>query len=71
MTETGSVAVTSAPSDADVYADGALIGNCPATLKLTPGKHAIKVSKNGYKDWTREITVEGGSSVSLSANLER
>jgi len=70
-TTTGSIAVTSEPNGADVYADGAFVGNCPATLKLSPGKHSVKVSKSGYKDWNRDITVEGGSSVNLTASLEK
>lgn len=68
-TVTGSIAVTSEPNGSEVYADGAFVGNCPATLKLSPGKHSIKVSKTGYKDWNRDITVEGGSSVNLAASL--
>ena len=70
-TETGSIAVTSTPDGADVYADEAFIGNCPATLKLGPGKHSIRVSMNGYKDWSRDVTVQGGSSVNLTASLEK
>lgn len=69
-TETGTIAVTSVPDGADVYSDGAFIGNCPATLKLSPGAHSVRVSKAGYKDWSRDISVQGGSSVSLTANLD-
>jgi hypothetical protein len=70
-TATGSIAVTSEPNGSEVYADGAFVGNCPATLKLSPGKHSIKVSKTGYKDWNRDITVQSGSSVNLTATLEQ
>jgi hypothetical protein len=71
QTGTGTVAVTSMPDGADVYADGAFVGNCPATLKLGTGKHLVRVSMTGYKDWSREITVQGGSEVKLTANLEK
>jgi len=49
--------------------DGDFIGNTPATLKLSPGKHVIRVALTGYKDWSREITTLAGSEVHLTANL--
>jgi hypothetical protein len=68
---TGTVAVTSVPDGADVNSDGSFVGNTPAMLKLSVGKHIVRVSKNGYKDWSREITVQDGSEVRLNANLEK
>lgn len=68
---TGTVSVKSTPDGADVFADGYFMGNTPSNLQLTPGKHSINVSKAGYKDWTREITVTAGSSVALNASLEK
>ena len=65
------VNVSSNPTGADVLVDGAFIGNCPAVLKLTPGKHTVGLKLSGYKDWSREITVESGSEVQLTANLEK
>jgi hypothetical protein len=54
-----------------VQVDGEFVGNCPAALKLAPGKHSVTVKLSGYKDWSREITVQSGSEVQLSANLEK
>jgi hypothetical protein len=71
QTDTGTVAVTSVPDGADVYADGAFVGNCPATLKLGAGKHSVRVSVPGYKDWSKDMTVQAGSEVRLSAILEK
>lgn len=68
---TGAVSVKSTPDGADVFADGYFMGNTPSSLQLTPGKHSINVTKAGYKDWTREITVTAGSSVALNASLEK
>jgi hypothetical protein len=67
----GAVNVSSNPADADVSLDGNFIGNSPASLKLSPGKHTITVKMSGWKDWTREITVQAGSEVQLTATLER
>lgn len=66
----GSVSVSSNPTGADVSVDGDFVGNSPATLKLTPGKHTIGVKMSGYKDWLREISIQPSSEVTLSANLE-
>ena len=65
------IALVSTPVGADVNVDNAFIGNAPATLKLKPGKHTIKVVMAGYKDWLREITVMQGSQVNLTATLEK
>jgi hypothetical protein len=67
--EKGTVTVNSTPSGADVYADGAFVGNAPAVLKLSEGKHTIKVSMSGFADWSRDISVLGGSDVGLTATL--
>jgi hypothetical protein len=69
--DTGTVAVTSVPDGADVYADGAFVGNCPASLKLSAGKHTVRVSMTGYKDWSKDMTVQVGSEVRLTAILEK
>lgn len=69
--DSGTVAVNSVPEGAEVFADDAFVGNCPATLKLSPGKHSVRVSTTGYKDWNREITVQAGSDVKLTAALEK
>ena len=69
--EKGRISLTSVPEGADVYVDDALVGNAPATLKLSAGKHTVKVSQQGYKTWTKEITVFGDSETNLKASLEK
>jgi hypothetical protein len=66
----GSINVTSTPTGADVLLDGDFVGNSPAMLKLAPGKHTVTVRQTGFKDWSREITVQAGSELQLSAVLE-
>lgn len=65
------IALVSTPAGADVNVDDAFVGSTPATLKLKPGKHTIKVSLAGYKDWARDMTVLSGSQVSLTATMEK
>jgi hypothetical protein len=67
----GTVIVSSVPDGADIYVDASLVGGVPATLKLAPGKHTIRVALSGYKDWSRELTVMGSSEVKLTATLEK
>ena len=65
----GSVTVNSAPDGADVYVDDNFVGNTPAVLKLSPGKHTVKVSQDGYRAWTKDISVFADSEVNLKAAL--
>jgi PEGA domain len=67
----GTLVVHSTPDGAEVYVDGAFIGNAPATLKLAPGQHTIRVTQSGFKDWSRDISVQAGSEAHLSASLDK
>lgn len=67
----GSIAVQSTPDGAEIYVDNAFIGNTPATLKLSAGQHTIKAVLAGYKDWSRDITVQGDSDAHLTATMEK
>jgi PEGA domain-containing protein len=70
-TDKGKVMLTSVPDGAEVYVDDDLVGNAPATLKLPAGKHTVKVSQQGYKPWTKQVTVYAGSETNLKASLEK
>lgn len=67
----GSIVVSSTPDAAEVYVDGAFVGNATETLKLPAGKHTIKVTLAGYKDWTKDLTVLANSELKLNAALEK
>jgi hypothetical protein len=68
---TGIVRVSSVPDGADVYVDGSFVGNAPAQLKLTVGKHKVAVKAEGLEDWSREIEVPAGSELNLKATLNK
>jgi len=70
-TAKGAINVSSNPTGADVTVDGDFVGNSPAALKLAAGKHTITVKLSGFKEWSREVTVQAGSEVQLTANLEK
>jgi hypothetical protein len=67
----GTINLSSNPSGADVMVDDQFVGNSPANLKLAPGKHTVTVKLLGFKIWSREINIESGSEVQLTANLEK
>ncbi len=67
----GTVSLTTNPDGAEVYVDDQFYGNSPATLRLKPGKHTIRVKASGYKDWSREISTDVGAEARLTAVLER
>jgi hypothetical protein len=67
----GSFELQSNPPSAEVFVDGSFIGNTPATLKLKPGQHTVRVALDGYKDWSRDLTVQEGSDAHLQANLQK
>jgi hypothetical protein len=63
------VALTSSPAGADVEVDGNFVGNTPSTITLTPGDHALKITKKDYKTWERQLKATGGT-ISINAELE-
>ncbi len=65
-----SVTVDSTPSGADVEIDGAFAGNTPSTVSVAPGSHQIAVKKKGFTNWTRTLSVTGGT-IHLNAELEQ
>ncbi len=69
-TSTGSIAVTSSPSGAEVYIDNAYRGITPLTVDgIAAGTHAVRVALAGYSDWSTSVQVGAGSTASASASL--
>jgi len=69
--ENGKCTLQSTPDGGDITVDGSFAGNAPSTLSLNAGKHTITVSMKGYKTWTKEITINAGSEITLKATLEQ
>ena len=66
----GTVTIISDPDSAEIFVDDKFLGNAPATLKLSPGSHAIVLKFPGHADWRRTLEVMRSSKVSLKAALE-
>jgi hypothetical protein len=72
VVQTGSISILSNPSSANVYLDGTSKGITPITLKNIPvGSHTIKLTKSGYADHSKTITVSSGQTTSLSNDLSK
>jgi hypothetical protein len=67
----GKLQIESVPTGADIEVDGSFVGNTPSDVQVTEGEHTVSVKKTGFKDWERKLKVSGGSSVHLSAELEK
>ncbi len=66
----GAVFVSSTPSGASVYLDGAEIGVSPVKkANVSSGLHKIRVKKAGYRTYEKEITVYPNKTKTLAAVL--
>ena len=65
------IQLESDPTGADIELDGSFVGNTPSDVQVPEGDHTITVKKTGFKDWERKMKVNAGSSIRLSAALEK
>jgi hypothetical protein len=66
----GKVSISSQPSGAIVYVDNLVKGKTPCLIEdVIAGKHTISVEMQGYSPWSKEVYVNGGSTITLSATL--
>ncbi|MDO5845574.1 MAG: PEGA domain-containing protein [Methanocorpusculum sp.] len=65
----GYLSVSSNPSYADVYINGAYMGETPTTLTLSAGSYSVEVKKSGYTSYTTTTYVDSGSTASVYAAL--
>ncbi|HQD26136.1 MAG TPA: PEGA domain-containing protein, partial [Methanoculleus thermophilus] len=67
---TGTLDVRSTPSGANIYIDGEYKGVTPKVISgLSEGSHQVKITRNGYYDYTRTTSVTAGKTATVSATL--
>lgn len=67
---TGIISVTSTPDGASVYIDGHLTTATNTTIsQLVPKKYNIKIVKEGFIPWEKEVDVRGGLVSEVKASL--
>ena len=54
----GLLVVKSNPDGAQVYLDGTLKTATNTNLSLAPGGYKLEIKKDGYRTWSKEITIE-------------
>ncbi|MCL5036548.1 MAG: PEGA domain-containing protein [Chloroflexi bacterium] len=67
----GSIYVTSDPAGAEVYMDGAFIGNTPLLSDVPAGKHNLSIGLSGYNTGYRTVTVTPGVNSRAHVGLSR
>lgn len=67
--QTGTVYVTSNPTQTGVYVDGNYYGTTPLTLTLYPGSHQVVLKLSGYNDYSTNIWVVAGQSQNLPVTM--
>ena len=66
----GSLAISSLPSNAQVYVDNLYRGVTPVTVTdLAAGDHVVRLSEDGYVDYTTTTTVAAGQVSPLALTL--
>jgi hypothetical protein len=67
---TGSIYAVSTPQGASVYVDGVNYGPAPQIAAgLTPGYHQVRLSLQGFQDWTGQVLVSAGTTTTVSQTL--
>ena len=69
-TKRGFLIVKSDPENAEVFVDGQRKeARTPTSIDLAAGTHTVRVRRDSYVDWTREVTVPPDGDASISARL--
>lgn len=74
-TASGEVLTTgeSAPAQAlgvSVEADGVAVGSAPGTIQLRPGIHRLKLTREGFRDWNRQVNVIDGQTLEVAMEFD-
>ena len=67
----GSLVVESKPDMADLYIDDEFVGQTPKLINdIVVGKHELRLTKEGYKEYTGSIVVKKNERTQVEPNLE-
>ena len=58
LSQTGILNASSSPTGAQVYVNGHLTIATNNEVNLTPGKYTIRMSKEGYQDWDKDVVIQ-------------
>jgi len=67
----GDIRIESEPTGAEVYWDGAFYWFTPITIPdQRPGPHQLTLKRKGYQDWSGQVVVKGGETVTVHIVLQ-
>ncbi|MFN4071149.1 MAG: PEGA domain-containing protein [Thermus caldifontis] len=65
----GTLVISSSPSGAEVYVEGALRGRTPLSLSLPEGRYAVELRLSGYEPYRATVQVRRGETTRLDVRL--
>ena len=69
---TGSLNIKSEPSNAAIIVDGNEVGNTPSNITdILPGKHLVKISMEGYENWSDNVEISPDKENQVTAVLQQ
>jgi hypothetical protein len=57
-------------ANGELFVDGAFVGTTPATLRLAPGKHMVRVSSGSVNDSPKEVTIMSVVGLKLEVTVD-
>ena len=67
----GTIDITSSPAGADIYIDNVKVGTSPMIIpECLIGNHTVSITKQGYSQFTKSISVIEGQTAEVSATLQ-
>ena len=70
-TSRGEIKVSSSAAGSIVLVDGRRVGAAPQTIELEAGAHRVRIEKEGFQVFEREVQIIPGRTLQLEARLER
>ena len=68
----GEAEIDSKPAMADIYIDGKEYGQTPSIVSdVIIGSHQLRITKKGYSDYSSNIIIKEGETVSVNAQLNK
>jgi len=65
----GNLNIDSSPRQAQVFVDGDFVGYTPTDYGTHPGRHDIRITKDGYEAFQTSVNLRPGDTQSINANL--
>lgn len=67
----GSLVIESDPVLADIYIDGVNIGKSPKRAEVLAGTRQVRISQEGYEDYTTSVNIREGKEENITAIMKK